>query len=223
MALSSTDIRRITRKAKKNSLEVEDLLEVATIGSAQDATLLQKLKSEHGWPLQSGEGKNRVVPFGAWSDAICHFLEKQHEGLIQYAAAEPDSVTFCVGVLEAVKTVESVEAMLTIASSVESSSSSSHDKLLKIVSGLNLLVSFKDAPSLEPSLSEKARNFIHALLPQCKSQQSRALCVCALRGVGDSASIEIIKALPPFVDAWADLEKSACRQIQTRLRASENA
>ena len=104
MGLTTAQRRTLSRKAVDNSLEVEHLLKVATIGDAADAPFLRVLKGEHGWSDTGREGRKLVVPFGRWADTVCRFLEDGYLGLVQAAKDPPDAADFCVSVLEELKT-----------------------------------------------------------------------------------------------------------------------
>jgi hypothetical protein len=82
-----------------------------------------------------------------------------------------------------------------------------------MASGFNNLLSFKNAPAVSPVVER----FLHQLLAIELTEDQRAVAVCALRGIGDAASVDIVAALPPFTGCYAGLEASAARQIRKRM------
>lgn len=213
MALTDAQKRTLTRKAADNSLEVEHLLKVSTIGDATDAALLRTLKAKHSWSDTGWEGRRRVVPFGRWAEVVCRFLEQGCDGLVRMAGESADAAGFCVGVLEEVKTPESVVALLAVASAVKGPK----DRV-RLADAFNQLLSFKGGVTLSPTVEREVRDFLHGLLGEGLAESQRASVVCALRGVGDEESLALIADLPLFKGSYAGLEAAATRQIKQRLR-----
>lgn len=213
MALTDAQKRTLARKAAANSLEVEDLLRVAVAGDAADASLLRELKAKHAWSDTGHEGRRRVVPFGRWAEAVCRFLEQGYDGLARMAGEAADTAEFCIGVLEEVKTPESVSALLALARTAERPEAAT-----RLADAFNQLLSFKDGVALGSTVEREVREFLHPLLGTGLTENQRASVVCALRGVGDGESVALIAELPPFKGSYAGLEKAATRQIQQRLR-----
>src|SRR4051794_17121597 len=114
MGLTAAQRRTLSRKAADNSLEVEHLLKVATLGDASDAPFLRALREEHDWSDSGREVGTLVVPFGRWADTVCRFLEHGYPGLVQLAKDSDTAAEFCVGVLEELNSPASVPAILVI-------------------------------------------------------------------------------------------------------------
>ncbi len=217
MGLTATQRRMLSRKAADNSLEVEHLLKVAAVGDAADAPFLCALKGAHGWSDTGREGRNLVVPFGRWVDTVCRFWEDGYAGLVRMAGESAEAVEFCVSVLEEVRTPESAAALLALAGPVLERPASDVRLAVRVADGFNRLLSFKGAPAITSAVERQVREFLHRLLAAELSEAQRASAVCALRGVGDTASAALIAALPPFRGSWAGLEQSAARQIMRRV------
>jgi hypothetical protein len=218
MGLTATQRRTLSRKAADNSLEVEHLLKVAAIGDAADAQFLRALKGEHGWSDTGREGRKLVVPFGRWADTVCRFLEDGYAGLVRLAEESAGAAEFCIGVLEEVRTPESVSTLLAIAGPVIARPEADIPLAVRVAGGLNRVLSFKGGPVIDPAAERRAREFLHRLLSVELSEVQRASAVCALRGVGNTASADLIAGLPPFKGCWAGLEGATVRQIKQRLR-----
>lgn len=217
MPLSPAQVKALKRKAADNSLEVEHLLKVATLGDASDAPLLRQLKVEHDWSDTGREGNDKVVPFGLWCDVVCCYLKHGYLGIVEMAHHDEDLLDFCFGLLEDVKTLESVSALLAIGGPVVEHPRTDQALSLKLAKAFNLLLSFNGAPSIDEATTSVIREFLHRLLNQDLAEAQRATCVCALRGVGDATSLELIQGLPSFSGSWVGLEASACKQIMKRL------
>jgi hypothetical protein len=218
VGLTSAQRRTLSRKAADNSLEVEDLLKVAAIGDVADAAFLRGLKVEHEWSDTGRAGSTLVVPLGRWADTVCRFLEEGHAGLVRMARETTGAAKFCIGVLEEVRTPESASAMLAIGGPLIEQPAIDVLAAVQMASGFNNLLSFKNAPTVGPAVERQIRVFLHQLLMIELTEDQRALAVCALRGVGDATSVDIVAALPPFTGCHAGLEASAARQIRKRMR-----
>jgi hypothetical protein len=218
LPLTDSQVRSLRRKAAAGSLEVEHLLKVAALGDASDAPLLRQLRAAYGWPDSGRPGDDPVVPLGRWADVVCTFLKQGYAGLIRLARQDPGAVEFCIGLLEEKKTPESVAALLAIGGGVIDRPGSDRRLALRLAGALNLLLAFKGAPRIDEATAARVREFLHRLLSLDLSEAERAVCVCALRGVGDERSLGLIGRLPPFGGSWSGLAESASRQIKSRLR-----
>jgi hypothetical protein len=65
-ANSDRRIETLRRKAKRDEVEVEDLLAIAAAGDAKAIPVLLDLKCQYAWPEDNHIGKSRVVPLGLW-------------------------------------------------------------------------------------------------------------------------------------------------------------
>jgi hypothetical protein len=221
MGLTAAQRRTLSRKAADSTLEVEHILKVAELGDATDAPFLRSLTSQHGWSVTGRDGNRLVAPIGRWADTVCCFLENGYPGLVKESKETTDAVDFCVGVLETLKTAASVSAILAVGGPVIVRPAADVKVAARLASGLNLLLSFKDAPAITPAVERKVRVFLHRLVASNLSEVQRAIAVCALRGVGDEESAALVASLPPFQGNWVGLEKSAVRQIKQRIRRAE--
>jgi hypothetical protein len=218
VALTESQRRSLRRKAADNSLEVEDLLRVAARGDVTDAPFLRGLRSEFAWSDTGREGRARVVPLGRWADTVCRFLEGGYVGIVRMARESAETAEFCVGVIEEVRTPESVSALLALGGPVVQLAEADVRLAVRLADGFNRLLSFKDRVAVADADERRVRRFLHLLLALDLTEAQRAVAVCALRGVGDAASVSLILSLPPFQGSWAGLEQLAVRQIRKRSR-----
>src|SRR5262245_42286859 len=217
MGLTAGQRRTLSRKAAENSLEVEHLLKVAAIGDAADAPFLHALKCEHAWPDTGRVGRSLVVPLGRWADTVCRFLEDGYSGLVAMAGEIVGASEFGIGLLEEIRTPESVSAVLAIGRAVIEQPAIDVHLAVRMADAFNLLLSFNGAPTVTPTVEHEIREFLHRLLDIELLEVQRASVVCALRGVGDATSADLVASLPPFRGNWAGLEASAARKIKRRV------
>jgi hypothetical protein len=217
MPLTENQKQSLRKRAAKRSLEVEHLLHVAVIGDASDAAFLKSLAAECDWPNSADVNGVHVVPLGTWNKAVCCYLEKGYPGLVQLAK-KSDSRLFSLAILRELKTVESISALIEIAGKVIERPAANRELASRIASVFNFILSFDGAPAISRKVETHIRQFLHRLLAEPLNDAEKASVVCALRGVGDEESIELIRALPPFREAWSGTEKVACKQIKSRIR-----
>lgn len=193
---------------------MEHLLEVASGGDSGDANFLRELAIEFDFPRGNG-GAGEPVPLGHWTDAACAYLEDGYSGL-ESLGDDPGLLPFCLGVLEALHTSESVELLNRLATRHAASA-----ERLAIAASVNLVCSFPPTPELATETTDATRAWLHDLLDKIERPEARATVVCALRGVGDSVSLQKLAQLPPFPKPWNDLEQTASRLIKRRIRIAK--
>jgi len=221
MAARKIGIASIERKARTNALEVEHLLALARDADASVAPVLRELSARHGWSSNERVGKKRVVPLGRWAEVVGEYLEHGHAGIVAMAKGRKTRKThavMCIDLLSELHTPESVEALMRIGKPVWRDPDEDVELSLALANAFNLLLSFRHAPVISDATRSGIRGFLHRLLQLRLGDSERASCVCALRGVGDAKSLEVIRALPPFEHPWAGLENLAIRQIQRRMK-----
>lgn len=145
MAADERLAKRLRGKARRASLEVEDLLSLVPIGAPQDVALLDEL-------LATPKTRDDAV-LHRWRAPIASFLEHGYAGLRAYATEE-NSALLAVGVLEELRTEASVELLLELAASKESVCE-------RATRALNLILSFKPRPVVSPQLMDTTRALGH--------------------------------------------------------------
>ncbi|MBK9029781.1 MAG: hypothetical protein IPL61_00305 [Myxococcales bacterium] len=211
MALTAARWKTLRRKTVTRDVEVEDLLEVARLGSRADAAGLRALAAEHRWSRGRG-GHGRRPPLGRWADVVCAFLERGAPGL-DAMRRRPGGLAFCCGLLARVQTPASV-AWLARAGARAATRADAR----AIADALNLICSFKAAPVLPPAAAALARRFLHRQLTRDPSPHARASAICALRGIGDHTSLPLIAAAPPLPAIYRGVDRLAVRAITKRSR-----
>jgi hypothetical protein len=214
----------LRRKAAADDVEVEHLTAFAAAGDARAVPVIRELQREHGWPHSNRQGKSLVVPLGRWADVVCVYLEGGCDALVAYARRrEPDSFDFAASVLEELKSAAAVGAMAELARGLVKRLPERLGDGVRLASAINLALSFKKPPAMDPVTCGELRSFLHRLLSNELPQEARASVVCALRGVGDEESIRIIDGLPKFHGPWAGLEAIASKAIRKRLHRTRGA
>ena len=219
MASFASELTTLRRKSGRHSVEVEDLLKFAILGDAKAVPVIRELESKHGWSRSDHNNNVRIVPMARWADVVCEYLSGGCNALVAYARkADTDSLNFSISVLEVLKSTESAIALKELSSDVVRALPDRLIDAIQISDGINLTFSFKNAPDISKDTECELRTFLHRILKQDLRSHDRARVVCALRGVGNEESIQIISGLEQFDGAWSGLQAIACDAIRKRLK-----
>lgn len=104
-------ISRLEKIESDQGVDVEHLLNLLKNG---DRTLVKPLKDlslKFGW--ESSNDKLHV-PLATWTDVICFYFESGLSGLRELINKKDKTAEFALGVLEEIKTVESLSVLLNI-------------------------------------------------------------------------------------------------------------
>lgn len=205
--MAKTKLEALRRKARRNSVEVEDVLAVARSGSHADAAALRLLAHECQWSRGSG-GSHRQVPLGIWAEVTCALLENGLAGVVAFASNKR-YLSFALGLLSEQKTPDCVDVLNALAQRFADIESRT-----EIAAALNLVCSFRGAPKLSRAARAAARVWLHELLSG--PRRARASAACALRGVGDAESIALLSGVAPLPPPWEGIEQQAIRVIKQR-------
>lgn len=212
-------IESIRKRARNNTLEVEHLLKEASHPNDAFATAIDELSAELRWPF-AGElhNGNPQVPLATWSKVVSTYCRGGFDGLVRLAA-EPQSANFVIGLLEEIKTSESLAALLLAFKENVSSPCRDVDTSCRIARALDLMLSFKPIVAATPDQAIALRSFLYALCACAESEAQRATALLALRGVGDESSAEFA-ASKSLRSPWHEVPQVVSKHIRKRMRAA---
>ncbi len=213
LTYNATEIRKL---ANSNELEVEDIIGASFLREECIARELESLSSQCHWPDENYQDGKHGVPFGKWVKFACIFIRHGYQGLVE---SYNDSSDFSLSFLETYKTPESVEAVYAISQKMGDSASAEEQH--SVAKAINLLLSFKGSPSLGEDTIENLRILLHSYLTPGLDDTVKAVIYCALRGVGDLDSIDLIKGQAPLNEPWATTAKVAINSIKKRVMRVE--
>lgn len=221
--LTASKKRKLRRMAHLGELEVEHLLELVSLGDSSTCSFLDELSTTYVWNASGFDSEgSRVVPLARWAQFVAGYLDGGYTRLIEMATEQPidsSQIAFASAVLEELKTPDSVKALLSILSIVEKTSAAFSDEERKVVSALNIVLSFKGRPTISDEMTTQTREYLHECLSRCSFDLDLSLVVCALRGVGDEKSIAAIDGLPELEYPYNGTQSAAKRAIRKRLKA----
>lgn len=212
--MSLTSLRA---KARNNQLEVEHILAAAAKRVPGLRDELRRLSAELEWsdtPYPAvGE---HVVPFARWAAVAGAYAE---DGVAGLAALTGDRTnwSYILGLLEELRSLEAVEALPALFPDVLRDPLSDPETAFRMADAFNLLLSFKKAPVISDGQAGAIRQFLLALLPAAHTNPERCGVLCALRGVGDRATLDIVAAAPDMPAPYQDVKASVTRTIRKRI------
>ena len=105
-------IKKLHRLEKKGDLEVEHLLKILKTPSKEYIVPLQEMVALYDWQPMNDE---LIIPFVAWVEAICIYLEEGTQGLVKAIDKPKEFFHIVFGVLEEIPVNEALTAFLEIA------------------------------------------------------------------------------------------------------------
>ena len=102
-------IKKLHRLEKSGDLEVEHLLKVLKTPSPALIGPLREMSRQYDWQPMNDD---LVIPFAAWVDAICIYLESGTAGLVKAVNRPKQFFRIVFGVLEELPAHEALEAFL---------------------------------------------------------------------------------------------------------------
>lgn len=203
---------QLLRRARKGTLEVEDLLRAARTPSLELFDEIDGLIAELGWTECQAYPD---VPWFQWATVVKTFCRNGFPGVAQLGE-DPGYLTFVTGLLEELVDSRAVKAVIELLPCYPVSTTTSQAKAL--VEALNLLGMRLKNLDVSESDENKARQYIHGFLSSRKTDAERATALYALRYFGDQTSLSEINQVPLMSDHWEPARAAATRAIKRRRR-----
>lgn len=211
----------IRRRAADNTLEVEHILEAASLRISGLSELLTEFINTEDWSdsnhLPDG---THVVPLARWARVGAAYCRDGFSGL-KALLSKPGYESFVLALLEKIHSTEAVDAALNFFSEQIKSPEDDPHLAREIASSLNQILCFKPEVEIAPATREQIRSFTTALIRLGSDQLERAVPVLLLRAVGDENSIRLLDDLPPFTDPWSATISTTRRAIRKRLKSTK--
>jgi hypothetical protein len=219
-------IKNVKKKSGWTSFEVEHLFSLLRVDDKNLINDIKEIGKKHEWKTVEEIGyipdnEPHPVPFGSWINVICLYIDGEVPALFDLGTRKKNW-HFAVAILEEIKTADSFIALFSILKLCNPKSD--RKKIVRILSAINLLVSFKDKPLLDKDIEKKAADYLLQLIDELRAYREQsdhevAYCLYALRGLGDESTIEIIQKIIP-VKLWYHVgaEKKVINAIKKRLK-----
>lgn len=208
-------------KAENHLLEVEDLIELAVAKNIDAISFLKEATEEYQWDDVVTAKTSNKVPLATWAAVVIAYLEGGCDALKQYVTSESggylETSRFVLAILSDIKSKETIIGIITLFGELIKTPENDHSLSLKLVDTINLLLSFPPLIKIDDKDKDTLNAFVHRFLSLYGTQESsRCAAFCALRGVGDLASIEVIKSYPKLTGSYKGVESIVIKAIKAR-------
>jgi hypothetical protein len=208
----------LRRKARRGSLEVEDLLAAAKARLPDLAVELRSLSAQCNWSsVSSLPDGTRVVPLARWAETVAAYSEGGIQALAALAS-DKESVPCVIGVLEELSSSDSLDVLLSICSEVKAPQAELH-LAWRLAEAINLMMSFATKAPASEEQCKAAVAFLHMIYPLATDEAKRATVLLALRGVGGTESLALARSAADFYPPWQDVKARVATAITRRVGA----
>jgi hypothetical protein len=211
------NLQALRRKAAHGSLEVEHILKAAKLLIPGLSAELTRLSAELHWSMDThlADGTH-VGPMARWAAVASAYADHGLDGLGQMAHDDLNA-PLVIGMLEEINSSQAVDALLRIFASTVAEPTRNPPLAFRLVKAVNLMFSVKSSPASSPKHRKLTAAFLNEVLGLAETNAERALVMYAMRGAGDTSSIDLLaqhlEPEPPYVGARA-LALKAIRKRQ---------
>ena len=210
-------IKKLHRLEKKGNLEVEHLLKILKTPSKEYITPLCEMAAQYDWQPMNDE---LIIPFAAWVEAICIYLEEGTQGLVKAIDKPKEFFHIVFGVLEEIPVSEAFTAFLEIAKTFSAGITDEQEFFVQKYSYSLCNISHQ-------LKGEKVSKDLHdVFVPVLKQITSFAqtkknetlMCnatVC-FQAFGDKSDIEYLKSLTFTEDYYKNTGKTIVKRIEKK-------
>ena len=209
------------RKKIETNIEVEDLVALAVKNEVGAVPILKKAIDEKKWEDHITAATTKKVPLKTWSLVVIAYLESSYAGLEKYVYSDDgeysETAHFVLSVLDDINSKDTVKSLISIFYKVIQDPSVDRYLSNKVAITINRLLSFKPYLCIDVEEKEILRDFLVKYLSLYGDDyKDRASAFCALRGVGDLESIDIIKSYPKLKEPYKGLENMVIKVIKSK-------
>lgn len=222
------NLNSLAKKAAKGSapaahggaMEVEDMIDFVLFHGAAAADEIERLLKQHQWGMEAvlPDG-SRVVPFGRWALA-CIAFGRGGVAALMPLLSDPGMASFAVGLLQEVRTPESVEALVDyVATASFEADGPEHPAWAewKALLALNSLLAFDDFVPVREYTSDKLRQILIFAYERAATSPRKSNALAAMRGVPSEVALEWVQGLKDLDPELKQLQRMCVKAFQKRL------
>ena len=210
-------IKKLHRLEKKGDLEVEDLLKILKTPSKEYIAPLQEMVVLYDWQPMNDE---LIIPFAAWVEAICIYLEEGTQGLVKAIDKPKEFFLIVFGVLEELPIDEALPAFLNIAETFSAGITDEQEFFVqKYVYPLCEISHQLKGEKMSKDLHEAFVPILKQIISFAQSKKDEVLmCSAAVcfQAFGDKNDIPYLKALPFTEDYYKSTGKTIAKRIEKK-------
>ena len=211
-------IKKLHRLEKKGDLEVEHLLKILKTPSKEYIVPLREMAAQYDWQPMNDK---LIIPFAAWVEAICIYLEEGTQGLIK-AIDKPKEEFFLIifGILEELPTDEALPAFLEIAKTFSTGITDEQEFFVqKYVYRLCEISHQLKGEKMSKDLHEAFVPVLKQIINFAQTKKNETIMCSAtvcFQAFGDRSDIEYLKSLTFTEDYYKNTGKTIAKRIEKK-------
>ena len=210
-------IKKLHRLEKKGDLEVEHLLKILKTPSKEYIVPLREMAVQYDWQPMNDE---LIIPFAAWVEAICIYLEEGTQGLVKAIDKPKEFFHIVFGVLEEIPVSEAFTAFLEIAKTFSTGITDEQEDFIKKYAYSLCCISHQlKGENVGKDLHEAFVPILKQIISFAQSKKNETIMcnatVC-FQAFGDKSDIEYLKSLTFTEDYYKNTGKTIIKRIEKK-------
>ena len=210
-------IKKLHRLEKKGNLEVEHLLKILKTPSKEYITPLCEMAAQYDWQPMNDE---LIIPFAAWVEAICIYLEEGTQGLVKAIDKPKEFFHIVFGVLEEIPVSEAFTAFLEIAKTFSTGITNEQEDFVKKYAYSLCCISHQlKGENVGKDLHEAFVPILKQIISFAQTKKNETIMcnatVC-FQAFGDKSDIEYLKSLTFTEDYYKNTGKTIIKRIEKK-------
>ena len=210
-------IKKLHRLEKKGDLEVEHLLKILKTPSKEYIVPLREMAVQYDWQPMNDE---LIIPFAAWVEAICIYLEEGTQGLVKAIDKPKEFFHIVFGVLEEIPVSEAFTAFLEIAKTFSTGITDEQEDFIKKYAYSLCCISHQlKGEKASEDLHEAFVPILKQIISFAQSKKNETIMcnatVC-FQAFGDKSDIEYLKSLTFTEDYYKNTGKTIIKRIEKK-------
>ena len=210
-------IKKLHRLEKKGNLEVEHLLKILKTPSKEYITPLCEMAAQYDWQPMNDE---LIIPFAAWVEAICIYLEEGTQGLVKAIDKPKEFFHIVFGVLEEIPVSEAFTAFLEIAKTFSTGITDEQEDFVKKYAYSLCCISHQlKGEKANKDLHEAFVPILKQIISFAQSKKNETIMCSAtvcFQAFGDKSDIEYLKSLTFTEDYYKNTGKTIIKRIEKK-------
>ena len=210
-------IKKLHRLEKKGDLEVEHLLKILKTPSKEYIIPLREMAAQYDWQPMNDE---LIIPFAAWVEAICIYLEEGTQGLVKAIDKPKEFFLIVFGVLEEIPISEAFTAFLEIAKTFSAGITDEQEIFVqKYVYPLCEISHQLKGEKMSKDLHDAFVPILKQIISFAQTKKNETImCSAAVcfQAFGDNSDIEYLKSLTFTEDYYKNTGKTIAKRIEKK-------
>ena len=210
-------IKKLHRLEKKGDLEVEHLLKILKTPSKEYIIPLREMAAQYDWQPMNDE---LIIPFAAWVEAICIYLEEGTQGLVKAIDKPKEFFLIVFGVLEEIPISEAFTAFLEIAKTFSAGITDEQEIFVqKYVYPLCEISHQLKCEKMSKDLHDAFVPILKQIISFAQTKKNETImCSAAVcfQAFGDNSDIEYLKSLTFTEDYYKNTGKTIAKRIEKK-------